>query len=166
MSPILFYFLAFLAIVAGLVTITRRHPLSAALSLVVCFAALAGLYGMLAARLLAMLQILVYAGAIMALVVFVIMLLNVRWQDLDMDEPITGNVLATLAVVIPLFGLVVIAIKRLPIHPMPAITAEFGGVHEVGMALYTRFAFPFEAISLLLMAALVGVVVLAKRRFT
>jgi NADH-quinone oxidoreductase subunit J len=166
MSPLLFYFLAALAVVCGLVTITRRHPLSAALSMVLCFVALAGIYGMLAARLMAVLQILVYAGAIMVLVIFVIMLLNVRWQDIDMGEPIGGNVAGALAICLPLFALVVWAIKRMPNHPLPAVGPEFGGIQEVGLALYTRFAFPFEAVSLLLLAALIGVVVLAKRRFS
>jgi NADH-quinone oxidoreductase subunit J len=166
MSPLLFYCLAALAVVAGLVTITRRHPLSAALSLVLCFVSLAGLYGLLAARLMAILQILVYAGAIMALVVFVIMLLNVRMQDIDMGEPIGGNVAGATAICAPLFALVVWAIKQMPNQPLPAVGPEFGGIQSVGMALYTRFAFPFEAVSLLLLAALVGVVVLAKRRFT
>jgi NADH-quinone oxidoreductase subunit J len=166
MSPLLFYFLAALAVASGLVTITRRHPLSAALSLVLCFIALAGIYGLLAARLMAILQILVYAGAIMALVIFVIMLLNVRTQDIDLGEPIGGNVAGALALCLPLFALVVWAIKRMPPHPFPAVGPEFGGIQEVGLMLYTRYAFPFEAVSLLLLAALVGVVVLAKRRFT
>jgi NADH-quinone oxidoreductase subunit J len=166
MSPLLFYFLATIAVVSGLVTITRRHPLSSALSLVLCFVALAGMYGMLGARLMAILQILVYAGAIMALVIFVIMLLNVRTQDIDLGEPIGGNIAGALAICLPLFGLVVWAIKRMPPHPFPPVGPGFGGIQEVGMSLYTTYAFPFEAVSLLLLAALVGVVVLAKRRFT
>ena len=75
MSATLFYILATIVVLAALFMVTRRQPLTAAVSLVVCFIALAGLYAMLSAPLLAILQILVYAGAILALVVFVIMLM-------------------------------------------------------------------------------------------
>lgn len=166
MSPTLFYLLAATAVVAAAVTVTRRHPLHAALSLVVCFIALAGLYGMLSAGLLAILQILVYTGAIMALMIFVIMLLNVRNEDLDYKEPISRNTLLTCALVLPLYALVVAGIRQLPAGEWPPLPADFGDIGPVGMALFTKFAFPFEAISLLLLAALVGVVVLAKKRFT
>ncbi|HEY9724349.1 MAG TPA: NADH-quinone oxidoreductase subunit J, partial [Oscillatoriaceae cyanobacterium] len=91
MSPILFYLLSALSIVSAFVMVSRRHPLPAATALVLCFVGLAGLFALLQAPLLAVLQILVYAGAIMALVVFVIMLLNVRDEDLPAEPHLERN---------------------------------------------------------------------------
>lgn len=165
MPSILFYILAAIVVISSLVMITRRHPLSAAFALVVAFLGLAGLFAMLHAPLLAILQVLVYAGAIMALVVFVIMLLNVREEDLPAEPRLYVNVAVALAVVTPLFLVVAAAIRRLPTTGLgPDVPAEFGGIETVGKHLFLAFGFQFELISLLLTVAVVGVVVLAKRR--
>jgi NADH-quinone oxidoreductase subunit J len=165
MPSFLFYLLSALMIVSSLVMVTRRHPLPAAISLVVAFLSLAGLYAMLSAPLLAILQVLVYAGAIMALVVFVIMLLNVRDEDLPPEPNMYVNVGVALAVVAPFFAILVGAIRKLPVSDVgPALPAGFGGIKAVGLHLFNNFAFPFELVSLLLTVAVVGVVVLAKRR--
>ena len=166
MSAILFYIFAAIVIIASLVMITQRSPLPAAFALVISFCALAVLYGLLSAPLLAILQVLVYAGAIMALVVFVIMLLNVRPEDLPTEPYMIGSVGATL-VGMGLFFVapVVIAIRRLPTSGIgPDVPASFGTIEAVGKHLFFSFGFPFELISLLLTVAVVGVVVLAKRR--
>ena len=165
MPASLFYILAPLTLVAGYVMITRRHPMTAAFSLIVCFLGLAGLFAMLGAPLLAMLQVLVYAGAIMALVVFVLMLLNVREEDLPEEPGIYLKTTIAMLVMAPVFVLLVTAIRRLPTSGMgPDVPANFGTIEEVGKVLFNTFGFPFELISLLLTVAVVGVVVLAKRR--
>jgi NADH-quinone oxidoreductase subunit J len=165
MPPSLFYVIAPLTLVAAYVTITRRNPLTAAFSLVACFLGLAVLFALLNAPLLAILQILVYAGAIMALVVFVIMLLNVREEDLPPEPGIYWKTTLALLVMSPVFVLLVTAIRRLPTSGLgPDLPANFGGIEEVGKLLFNTFGFPFELISLLLTVAVVGVVVLAKRR--
>lgn len=165
MPATLFYILAPLTILAGYVMITRRHPMTAAVSLVVCFVALAGLYAMLSAPLMAILQILVYAGAIMALVVFVLMLLNVQDEDLPAEPGIYWKTMLGMLVMTPVFVLLVSAIRRFPTSGLgPEVPANFGSIEEVGKLLFNNFGFPFELISLLLTVAVVGVVVLAKRR--
>lgn len=165
MPEFLFYVLSTVSIVSAFVMITRRNPLPAAFALVVSFLALAGLYAMLSAPLLAVLQILVYAGAIMALVVFVLMLLNVRDQDLPEEPRMLANLAVGLVVAAPLFTLVYSAIRKLPATSLgPELQPGFGGIRAVGLHLFKNFAVPFETVSLLLTVAVVGVVVLAKRR--
>lgn len=165
MPASLFYILAPLTVLAAYCTITRRHPMTAAVSLVVCFLGLAGLFAMLSAPLMAILQVLVYAGAIMALVVFVLMLLNVRDEDLPAEPGIYWKTFLAMLVMSPVFVLLVSAIRRLPTSGMgPDVPANFGTIEEVGKLLFNTFGFPFELISLLLTVAVVGVVVLAKRR--
>lgn len=166
MHPMLFYPLSILVVLAAIFMVFQRHPLTAAFSLVVCFLGLAGIYAELHAPLLAIFQVLVYAGAIMALVVFVIMLLNVGDEDLPAEPHLVRSVgigLAVMAVVF--FGILVPAIDKFPTTDMvETLPAQFGGIEFVGLQLFTRFTFPFEIISLLLTVAVVGVVVLAKRR--
>lgn len=159
----LFYLLSAVAIVAGLVMVTQRHPLPAAFSLVLSFLGLAGLYAMLSAPLLAILQVLVYAGAIMALVVFVIMLLNVQDADLPAEPNRAANLVGGFAVGGAMFALLVAAIGKFDGTPAP-IKPGFGGIHDVGQVLFNQYTFPFEVISILLTVAVVSVVVLAKRR--
>lgn len=165
MPTFVFYLLAFVALMSGAGMICQRHPLHAAALLVVCFLSLAGMYAMLAAPLMAIMQVLVYAGAIMALVVFVIMLLNVQDQDLP-EEPQMGFwVAGTVVAVSPLFYVVASAAQKLPNPPEAASLApSYGGIETVGLHLFRSFPVPFEAVSLLLTVAVVGVVVLAKRR--
>ncbi|HEY9857213.1 MAG TPA: NADH-quinone oxidoreductase subunit J [Stenomitos sp.] len=165
LTTILFYLLVAVMLGGGLVTITRRHPLSAALALVTSFLALSGLYALLTAQLIAILQILVYAGAIVALIVFVIMLLNVREEDLNYHEELVPQVGIALVALLPVVGVVIAAINRLPSGTFPALPDPgYGSIEQVGMYLYQHHVFVFELVSVLLTVALVGVVLLAKRR--
>lgn len=164
-ATIYFYILAIIAVISGIFTITRSHPLSATLSLVVTLISLAGLYALLSADFLFVIQILVYGGAIMALMVFVIMLLNVK-ADHFPDEPhIKRNVGLTLLMLAPIYAFVHMAIvAQFGGKEFPAVTENFGTIKALGHALYTQYFYPFEIISILLLVALVGVVALAKRR--
>lgn len=165
LSSLVFDLLAAIMLIAGLVTVTRRHPLPAALSLVVCFMGLAGLYAMLTAQLIAILQILVYAGAIVALIVFVMMLLNVQPEDLDYHENLWKQLGLAALLLVPLVALVVTAIGHLPSGQFPPLVDPgYGSVERVGMYLYQNYVFVFELVSVLLTVALAGVVLLAKRR--
>lgn len=175
MHPAFFYILATVSVLAALGMITQRHPLTAAVYLVVCFCGLAGIYAMLSAPLLAILQILVYAGAIMTLVVFVIMLLNVRDEDLPHEPNMPWHLGGGLALGAALFFVLSKAIHKVPGEAAPAAdliarygeqaggAPKFGGIEAVGLHLFNQFVFPFEIISILLTVAVVGVVVLAKR---
>lgn len=166
-TTIYFIILSALAVLGGLFTITRTHPLTATLSLVVTLIALAGLYALLAAPFLFVIQILVYAGAIMALMVFVLMLLNVKVSQMPAEPKLGRKILLTLLFLSPFFVLleraIVLQFGRLPTSFAP-VPSDFGGIQRVGELLYQQYYFPFEIISILLLVALVGVVTLAKRR--
>lgn len=164
-TTIYFIILATVAVLGGLFMITRSHPLSATLSLVVTLIALAGLYALLSADFLFVIQILVYAGAIMALMVFVIMLLNVKADQFPPEKHLKRNVALTLLFLSPFFFLVERAIQLQFGHQhfMP-IAPNFGSIKAVGQVLYQQYYFSFELVSILLLVALLGVVALAKRR--
>lgn len=163
-NTIFFVIFSLVAILSGVLMITRKHPLSAALSLVVTFIALAGLYGLLAAKLVFIIQILVYAGAIMTLVIFSIMLLNVQEEDLPKEDNILGNTSLSLLFVLPILLIMTRAIGSIEDNAFPQVDSNFGTVKTLGLFLFQKYSFPFEVISILLLISLLGVVVLAKRR--
>ncbi len=157
--------MAISAIASGIIMITRRNPVSAAMFLVMHFFMLAGLYLSLQAQFVAVMQILVYAGTIMVLVVFVIMLLN-----LGDEEKLTEKVNASKIIGYSLAGLFLVQImtiffaKPTSFSKMSEKAIIIGTVESIGDTLFTKFLFPFEAISLLLLVAIVGSVLLSKRK--
>lgn len=163
-NTVFFIIFSLVAILSSVFMITRKHPLSAALSLVVTFIALAGLYGLLAAKLVFIIQILVYAGAIMTLVIFSIMLLNVQAEDLPKEENIVGKTSLSLLFVLPILLIITRAIGSINNSAFPEIDPSFGTVNAIGLFLFQNYSFPFEVVSILLLISLLGVVVLAKRR--
>jgi NADH-quinone oxidoreductase subunit J len=163
-EAVLFYLFSLVAIVAGLSVVTARNPIASALSLVVCFFFLAADYVLLDAHFVAVIQILVYAGAIMVLFIFVIMLLNLRDEAPSRILDLSRRALVGLLVAgVTGMGLVT-ALEALP-HGDAVTTAEgYGNVAEVGAAIFSGgYLLPFEVVSVLLTVALVGAVVLAKR---
>ena len=169
MTPTLVIFWGFagLAVAAALLCITRRNPVASALWLVVTLFAIAALFVLLDAQFIAVLQLLVYAGAIMVLFLFVIMLLNLgRGGPTDIKGPLglgAGVLLAGLMLV-QLLGLRQAATApMLAPGSMARAAAEQGMVPAVARPLFTAYLVPFEITSVLLLAALVGAVVLAKR---
>jgi NADH-quinone oxidoreductase subunit J len=162
-----FWASALVALLSAVLMITRRNPMHAALLLIANFAALAVLYLTLSAQFIAIMQILVYAGAIMVLVLFVIMLLNLQREE-ALGERRGWVQYASLGLAACLFLLLARPIiawgERARPEASPAASAA-GTVQAVGQALYTRFIFPFELTSVLLLAAIIGAVLLAKKRF-
>ena len=150
-----------LASAAGVVV--SRNPVNAAISLVAAFFFLAGIYILLLAHLLAFLQVLVYAGAIMVVFLFVIMLLTTSDDGYGKSRVKVMQVGGALGAV-GLLTVIVKAIMELPQRAMPVVGADFGTVKAVGRLLYTQYLLPFEATSLLLLVAIVGAVVVAKQR--
>lgn len=163
MERILFYVFGVLAVAASLWMVTRRSPLSSALSLVVALVALAGLYAVLSAPLLFVVQLWVYAGAVMVLVLFVIMLLNLREEE-SVKAFGWWRLVIGLGVVVwvawKAFG--ALASRR---DAPPPIPKDFGSAHSVAELLFSRYILQFEIIGVLLLTVTVGVVVMAKRRF-
>ncbi len=162
---ILFVLIAILAIGSAVATITRRNPVAAALFLVLHFASLAALYLFLSAQVLAVLQILVYAGAIMVLILFVIMLLNLGKEE-QLAERFQPRAIFALIFGGLLLLFLVVALTAVPIaYPeMAAKAAEIGTIGALARELFTTYLFPFEAVSLLLLVAVVGAIVLAKKK--
>jgi len=155
---------------SALLCITRRNPVASALWLVVTLFALAGLFVLLDAQFIAVLQVLVYAGAIMVLFLFVIMLLNLgRPGPSDIKGPagvLTAVVLASamLFLLKPVSQTTLSDAIRLPAGTVAAIQQQQGIVGSVAAPLFEAYLVPFEIASVLLLAAIVGAVVLAKRK--
>ncbi|OLC99130.1 MAG: hypothetical protein AUI88_02265 [Gemmatimonadetes bacterium 13_1_40CM_3_70_8] len=167
---VLFWAFAGLALASALACITRRSPVASALWLVVTLFALAALFVLLDAQFIAVLQLLVYAGAIMVLFLFVIMLLNLgRPGPMDVKGPVGVGTAFLLGGVL-LFQLWILrqaalpASIQLPPGSMARLQQEQGFVAAIAQPLFDTYLIPFEITSLLLLAALVGAVVLAKRR--
>lgn len=162
-SLVLFYLFAALALGSAVaMALNVRNTVAAALSLVVTMIALAGVFVLLEAYLVGAVQIMVYAGAIVVLFLFVVMLLNLRT---DLFSP-ARSVLPRVLGVVASLALLAVLVPRVARH-LPALAelpAGFGGFRSVGLALFTKYLLPLEATSLLLLAAIVGAVVLAKRR--
>ncbi len=166
-DTIVFLIAAAAAVISALMMITRRNPIKAVLFLIVNFFCLSVLYLFLMAQFIAVIQILVYAGAIMVLFLFVIMLLNLGNEE-ALGEKKTGKQL-----VAALLGSAVILELVLGMQiPWQTGTgrlsdraAEIGTIESIGKALYTQYLFPFEVTSVLLLAAMVGVIILAKKKF-
>lgn len=147
--------------------IFQRNPVISAISLIGNFFCLAALYLLLRAQLLAVLQIAVYGGAIMVLVVFVIMLLNLgedpqvvtrfHWRR-------TVGLVLGLGLMLELLWLIVFPRLTAPAQAMSPNAPAIGTAEAMGHAMYSRFLFPLELTGLLLLAAVVGAVILAKRR--
>lgn len=162
-----FFFIAAFAVTTAVLMVLQRSPIMSALFLIANFFSLAALYLLLRAQLLAVLQIVVYTGAIMVLVVFVIMLLNLG--DEERLRP-HYDIRAALAVVF-LAGFVSELVYIFFFSDDPALRVSMhpgaeaiGTVEGMGSVLFGRFLLPFEMTSILLLAAIVGAVVLAKKK--
>jgi NADH-quinone oxidoreductase subunit J len=167
-----FYLLAGLAVVASALVIGQRNPMYSVMFLIVAFAALAGLYIQLEAPFVAVAQIIIYAGAIMVLFLFVVMLLNAPQEDAaewDRTHPLRrpgiarfGAVLAGVLILQLAYALMKVNELEAPVGSQTsAVTVS--SVRELGKVLFERHAFAFEATSVLILVAMVGAVVLARR---
>ena len=172
LETILFYVLGTLAVGSSLLVIGQRNPVYSVMLLIASFAALAGIYVLLDAPFTAVTQIIVYAGAIMVLFLFVVMLLNVGQEDAaeyDRSHPFNRPFVRRFGA---LLGIVFVAelawavwhvSTRQPAAIAAAAPGSVSSVREIGRVLFTDYAFPFEATSLLILVALVGAVVLARQ---
>jgi NADH-quinone oxidoreductase subunit J len=165
MELVIFWVLAIVAVLAGVGVIAQRSATRSALFLLVNFCSLAGLYILLNAQFLAVVQVIVYATAIVVLFLFVVMLLGAEraeeTPDLRPYHAVAGVVLGALLLAGLLWGIFASPEASTPeIAGPPAVS----GVAEIGAALLTDFTIPFELISLVLLVAIVGAVVLAKSR--
>ena len=170
---LLFYLFGGVAVLASLLVVLRRNPMHSVLLLIVSFAALAALYITLGSPFAAVIQIIIYAGAIMVLFLFVVMLLNAHKEDEDLAAapkgaagPLRAGALLGVVLAVELVWALVKAggtrDGALAAGASPDVTA-LGDVRELGRLLFTDYAFAFEVTSILIIVAMVGAVVLAKR---
>ncbi len=164
MTALLFILFAGLAIGCAISMVAQRNPLYGAISLIGVFISLACLYVMLAAPFIAAVQVIVYAGAIMVLVVFVIMLLNVEQEE---RSPTRLRSLIPIAVGLSAILFAEAAFIIFFVHTSPGTpttnTSDIGLTSSIGAGLFTSYLLPFEITSLLLLMAIVGAMTLARR---
>lgn len=163
------FFLVFgiAAVVTAAFVVIARNPINSAIALIGTFLSLAGIYVLLNAHFMAVVQVLVYAGAIMVLFIFVIMLLNMREDELGERRvgfiKILGVVLG-----LALFGILAsVLVDQTVVAETVSnqdIAAGWGGIRDVGELLFTKYLLPFEVVSILLLVAIVGAMMIAKRR--
>jgi NADH-quinone oxidoreductase subunit J len=171
-ETLIFYLLAGLAIVASALVIGQRNPMYSVMLLIASFGALAGLYIQLDAPFVAVAQIIIYAGAIMVLFLFVVMLLNAPKEDAaewDRTHPLRqpgvtrfGMLLAVLLAMQLAWALMRMAELEQPVGGRTG-SETVSSVRELGRVLFTDHMFAFEATSILILVAMVGAVVLARR---
>ena len=169
----LFYFFGALAVVASLLVIAQRNPVYSVLLLILSFGALSGLYVLLDAPFVAAIQIIVYAGAIMVLFLFVVMLLNAPREDVASPYGpayvtlTTGPRRAFALLSVVLVVELVLAMRQFVSASQPSgpdAAAHVSSVRQIGIAIFTDYSLAFEATSVLILVAMVGAVVLAKKR--
>jgi NADH-quinone oxidoreductase subunit J len=169
-NPIVFYLFAGLAISCSLLVILKKNPVASAFSLVLVFFAFAGIYALLDAHLIAALQILVYAGAIMVLFIFVIMLLNSDQPSFDLGRTHVGLRAGSSLLALAFFACLVWAFKNSPQgaaagpYTLEAVEKAGGNTRVISELLFSEYILPFELTSVLLLAAIVGAVAIAKRK--
>ena len=164
----LFYLFAAIAVGASLLVIAQRNPIHSVLLLIASYGALSGLYVLLDAPFVAVIQIIVYAGAIMVLFLFVVMLLNAPHEETAYDErvhpllrpgPMRFGAILALGLVAELVWALTKGRESGPFG-----TASTPGVAAIGVSLFTDYGFAFEVTSVLIIIAMVGAVVLARRQ--
>jgi NADH-quinone oxidoreductase subunit J len=158
----LFYFLSFLVIMLGLMVVLAKNPIHSVLYLVLTFFAIAGHYVLLNAQFLAAVHIIVYAGAIMVLFLFIIMMLNLN-DEVEAQKSIWLKLTATVAS----GGLLVVLVGSFKgvgkALGAKAFDANIGLIENLGKTLFNDFLLPFEVSSILLLSAMIGAVMLAKK---
>lgn len=169
-SPTFFYLFAGLALACSALVVLKKSPVASAFSLVVVFFAFAGIYALLDAHLIAALQILVYAGAIMVLFIFVIMLLNADAPSFDLGR---SHIALRIAAIVLCGGMLLTfawAFRHTPaLAPIAGFTPQAiedagGNTRVISELMFSGYILPFELTSVLLLAAIVGAVAIAKRK--
>ena len=162
-TAFIFYVLASIAVLSAAMVILSRSPIHSAIYLVLTFLCVAGVYLLLEAEFVAMVQVLVYAGGIMVLFLFVIMLVNLR----EVPGP-RVRVHATVSGILgaALVGMILYVYSQgyLPATVGPSVLREGGNLQRVGMSLYTEYLLPFGVASVLLLVAMIGAIILARQK--
>jgi len=163
---LIFLGVAFTSIIASLLVVTRKNPIHSALFLVLTFLCVSVLYLLLYSQFIAIIQVVVYAGAIVMLIIFVIMLLDLEQELRSGLKLFYSKVIGGLLMVLFLFGIIYSVVAKSPTGKVGLYTPDkvSANVKAVGEMLFTQYLFPFEIVSVLIVAAIVGAVILSKRR--
>ena len=161
---LLFYIAASIAVGSAILVVLNKNAVYSALLLVLCFFSLAIIYLLLEAYFLAVLEVFIYAGAIMVLFLFVIMLLNLGREKALEHFKYLQRGLSIFLVVLFFLGVFLLLLNDSIVLHQPEGGFSGGGVYSLGEALFTKYLLPFEVASLLLLVALIGTVYLAKRK--
>ncbi|MGB2697277.1 MAG: NADH-quinone oxidoreductase subunit J [Candidatus Zixiibacteriota bacterium] len=166
MELAIFLITAIVLVITAILVVVQRNPVASALFLIAALCTQAILYLLLKAPFLAVIQIIVYAGAIMVLFLFVIMLLNLRKDEFGPEKRKVQRffgILFAVILFIEIGALVKLSISGLP-QSSGITDPDFGSAQQVGQLLFTDYLFPFEVTSVLLLVAIVGAIVMAKRK--
>src|SRR6202163_3237497 len=164
MSAFLFWLFALVMLGFGAAVVINRNPIASALSLVICFMGLSALFMSLDAFFIGIIQVLVYAGAVMVLFLFIIMLLDLRVETRRKTNVVAGG--GGAAVALALFIQIYFVIGQLSAakQPFPPLSSpKVDDVHSVGLLLFSNYNLPFQIIGVLVLVATIGVIVLSKR---
>ena len=165
MASLIFFYFAGVILLTAIFVVAFRNPIYSALSLLVMFFHVAGLYVTLHAEFLAAIQIIVYAGAILVLYLFVVMLLNVKREERLHRQ---SSIAMFLGVTLLTEAILLIVQSEGPVFPAAAASIEVGdavtgNTKSIGQVLFSTYLFPFEVASLILLVAMVGAVILSKK---
>lgn len=160
-----FIILGLAALISAILVITLRNPMTSAVALIVALCSIAGLFALLGATFVAALQVIVYAGAIMVLFLFVIMLLNLKRDEFGPEKRKLHKTLAILLGVLLVLEIGMFLQAGLAgLGPSPAgEEGSFASISDLSSLLFTKYLFPFEVTSLLLLVAIVGAAILARK---
>jgi NADH-quinone oxidoreductase subunit J len=161
MEPILFAIFGAISVGGAIMVVTRRHPMTSALYLILTLFAVAALFALRQAHFLAVIQVIVYAGAVVVLFIFVIMLINVPEGRLPVERLTGLRFLGVTAAGLLILEAALVA-RRFGMAGTPA--KDSGSVEAVGHALFTDYLLAFELTSVLLLAAVIGAIAMAKRK--
>jgi len=161
---LIFLGLAAVALISGVLVVFQTHPLRSALWLIVNFFAVAGIYLLLHAEFIAAIQIIVYAGAIMVLFLFVIMLLNLRQPEEPTRRPYSAQKVVGIAASVAAAFFLTYGLSQVKLTPAAPAAPGLGNTESIARLLFTDYLLPFEVTSVLLLVAIVGAVVLSKSK--
>lgn len=162
MEKYIFFFLSGLAIFSAIMMLVSKKPVHCLLYLILCFFAIAGHYLMLNAQFLAMVHIIIYAGAIMVLFLFTLMLLNLNQLN-ELKKPFLARVISVVSGGLLLIALIAIVKGLDPAAGTHVASTQIGMGKNIGTVLFTEYMFPFEAASLLFLSAMVGAVMMVTK---
>jgi len=163
-NEIIFSILAVITIVSSIVMISAHRPIDSALSFIVTLISVAALFGLMNATFLFVVQMIIYAGAILTLILFIIMFLNIKDENLPDEKYKNRWLLATSVLIFPFSAILIDLILKSDIAVKSVTDENFGTIKDVGLTLFSQWVLPFELVSILLLVALVGSVTLSKRK--